>query len=61
VRGGIVAGVDYYYAGYTTTATIVTNTSALPEQVKMAILDWAVADFFEKFDQVKSVVEGIEI
>ena len=60
IRGGIVEGNDHYYAGYSSSITINQKTADIPEQVRLAILDWAVTDFFEKYDEVRAAVDEIE-
>lgn len=47
---------EHYYAGYTTAPACNAHAAHIPECVKTLVLEWAVKAFFDKFEEVKSVV-----
>ena len=49
-----------YYAGYTTRPEAWTDPKYIPECIKELVLNWAVKDFFDKIDEIESVVGNIE-
>ena len=52
---------EHYFSGTTTTPSTNSNPKHVPDCIKGLILKWAVDDFFEKFDEIESVVtEGGE-
>lgn len=47
---------EHYCAGYTTAPACNAHAAHIPECVKTLVLEWAVKDFFDKFEEIDSVV-----
>jgi hypothetical protein len=60
ISSHVLRVINEYYAGYTTTPSAHTNPDDLPDFIKELVLNWAVNDFFEKFNDVESMVHGHE-
>ena len=60
IREKVISADELYYSGYITTAKIETQTSKIPDELKEAILDWAISDFMNKVDNVAELANYLE-
>lgn len=60
IQAHVLSAREPYFSGYTTQPHTNSQPGHIPDCIKQLVLDWAVADFFEKFDDIQSVVEDIE-
>ena len=56
----VISGTENYYSGHSTKPYINKNTDNIPDQLKEAILKWAVNDFMERVDSVTEIVAGMD-
>jgi len=52
----VISGAESYYSGHSTKPCINKNTDKIPNELKEAILEWAVNDFMEKVDSITEII-----